>query len=83
MMTAQEAYELANRKSRYGHRDWLVWKGRNGQYHAELTTRDSFKAALLAVGTQGRFTLCGSDGVRYYMTWPVAITWRRSLKHIA
>lgn len=82
-MTAQEAYALADRNARYGHRDWVVWKDRTGGYRAELSTRSNFKAAMLAVGTKGHFTVKGGDGVSYHITWPVAVTWIRSFKHIA
>jgi hypothetical protein len=82
-MTAQEAYTLAKRKSRFGHRDWIVWKDRNGEFHAELATADSFKAAMLAVGTKGAFSVEGSDGCSYYMTWRLAVSWRRNLQYVA
>lgn len=51
-LSRTEAMELAKRKSRYGHRDWIVWsEGDEGK--AEQITADGVRRAIKA----GRFTL--------------------------
>ena len=37
-MTNTEAFDLAQRKARYGHQHWIVWATRNGGYEAKLAT---------------------------------------------
>ncbi len=64
-MTGTEARELAIRKARYGHNDWIIWKDKTtGDWHAEKETSASVKRALLAVGTQG-----------YYMCYTASKAW--------
>ncbi|HYF09529.1 MAG TPA: hypothetical protein VD970_18055 [Acetobacteraceae bacterium] len=53
-MTGTEAFELATRKARFGHRDWIVWQERDGSYRAEARAPAAVKRALLANGTKGR-----------------------------
>ncbi len=60
-MTHTEAYRLAQHKARYGHRDWLVWKNKEGENFAEPLNADSMKRCLLAEGTQGRWLLIGKN----------------------
>ena len=71
-MTGQEAYALAQRKARYGHKAWIVWRGRDGTWNAAVETVAAVRQAMLDVGTQGRWTAIGTreyvqrwrDGVR-------------------
>jgi len=53
--TPSTAHSLAERKARYGHRYWIVYR-LNGELRAECASAESLKAALLASGTQGKFT---------------------------
>lgn len=55
-MTSQEAFALAQRKARYGHKSWIVWPGRDGVWNAALETVENVRQAMLSVGTQGRWT---------------------------
>lgn len=65
-----EVYETAKRKARYGHRDWLVWIGRDGKRYAAPRTAESLKAALLASGTQGKFSMyCANDAQGWNIGW--------------
>lgn len=50
-----EAAVIAKRKAMKGHKTWLVFVKRDGSYVARLYTAEAIKAAMLAVGTQGRF----------------------------
>jgi hypothetical protein len=53
-MTLQEAFDLAVRKARYGHKDWIVWTdGKEG--FAELCTAEAVKSGLDSLATQDRF----------------------------
>ncbi len=54
----------AKRKARYGHRDWLYWRDKNGMPHAELKSEESLKEAMTALEESCLVTLlCASDGV--------------------
>lgn len=73
-MTVQEAFTIANRKAKHGHKDWIVWEGVNGIWHTEAVSAKSLKSAMLATGTQGRFTkVCASNAHRWTMTWRLAL----------
>lgn len=79
-MTGNDAYAEATRKAKYGHRDWLVWQNRDGSWSARRASADAIKAALLAVGTAGRFTLVSaSTAIRNKYNWRMGITfWRNA-----
>jgi hypothetical protein len=69
-MTFQEA----QRKARFGHRDWITWRGRDGAFNVARSAPDIVKAALLAVGTKGRFTLiAASTGTPISCGWSYGI----------
>jgi hypothetical protein len=58
------SYADVVRKARHGHRDWLVWHGRDGSLRAAVKTAATIKAMLLEVGTRGKWYLVGAnDGV--------------------
>lgn len=75
--TAAAAYDAAKRRARYAHRQSVVWQAADG-WHAEDYSRDALKAAMLAAGTQGRFTVVSSTAsVR--TGWRLAVRQLRSL----
>lgn len=77
-----ELWAMAERKARYGHRDWLVWRDRLGQLHAAVKTAASLKQALLDTGTQYRFTCIGAtDGWRHIVSWPIGLNMLRQTKY--
>lgn len=55
-MTGEDAYALAAKKARYGHKSWIVWQDRDREWHADVESASAVKRAMLAVGTQGRWT---------------------------
>jgi len=64
----------ARRRARYGHRDWVAWRGRDGVLRAEPKTAESVKRALLAVGTKGSWYLIDrSTGTLNLMDWPIGL----------
>lgn len=68
------AYQQAQTKARYGHRDWIVYRTKDGTRTAEPSTSQSIKRALLAVGTQGHFTLIlASTGAPLRKGWKAGI----------
>lgn len=75
MPDAAEAFALARRKARYGHRIWIVWQDRANQYHAALATSESIKAALLAVGTGGHFSGFSGDRFGHRLNWRTGLAW--------
>ncbi len=65
-MTFQEV----QRKARFGHRDWLFWRGRDGGERFQQRSAQAVKNALLDIGTQGRFSLLSaSTGIPMRMGW--------------
>jgi hypothetical protein len=67
------------RKARYGRRDWLVWRERDGRDRYEVMTKEAIKAALLAIGTKGRFTMvAGGSGQLHRVGWRQGILMRRN-----
>lgn len=58
-MTLKDATDLAEKKARYTHKDWLVYGDKAGNFFSEPVTADSLKRCLLATGTQGKWRLIG------------------------
>lgn len=71
-MTGPEAHNLARHQARYGHKSWIVWKDRDGAWNAAIETAASVKEAMLAVGTQGRWTAISRHS--YVQRWRDGIT---------
>lgn len=80
--TGDDAREFATKKARYGHKDWIVWQDKSGQWVAALRTAESVKQAMLATGTQGIFRtyLSCDPSFPMYVDWPLAAMWLRHLK---
>lgn len=71
------------RKARYGHRDWIVWNDRAGAMKARQANRDAIKAALLDVGTAGRwFVVAASTGVMHRYGFSDGCRMMRNAKHL-
>jgi hypothetical protein len=83
MPNANPQVEVATRKAIKGHRDWLVWKDRQGETHTNLATADAYKAAMLDTGTKRNFTLIAANSGHFYrMTWPLAVRhWRNARRY--
>ena len=81
-MDGHEAHELARRKSRYGHRDWIVWRERDGTFRAEVRSPAAIRKALLANGTKGRrwWVFHGSSGVASIGFWAMGLIMLRNAK---
>jgi hypothetical protein len=70
---------VAAHKSRFGRRDWVVWRGKDGNQHAAPRTLETLKAAMLAHGTQNTFT-CYNAGVGQLTDWRIANNMRRQIQ---
>jgi hypothetical protein len=57
------AFAELRRKARYGHRSYVYWTDREGALRWAPYGRDGIKAAILAVGAKGRFSLLDEGGV--------------------
>lgn len=79
-LIAKDAYATAQRKARYGHRQWVVWREPSGQDRAEPATADNLKRAMLDTGTQGKFTGYCADGCPMVLRWRMALTWWRNAR---
>lgn len=66
-------------RTRAKRRDVIGWRGRDGAYYAATRTVETIKAAMLAVGTTGRFALY-SGRTSQVMTWPQAVILRRNTR---
>lgn len=82
-MDGTTAFDLARRKARHGHRDWIVWRDRTGDYHAECRTPATIKHALLANGTKGRawWIISASTGVSLIGFWAMGLIMLRNARH--
>lgn len=59
-LTGPGAFQEAQKKARFGHRDWIGWRSPTG-YRAAPKTRENVKRMLLDVGTKGNWTLIMAD----------------------
>lgn len=70
------------KKARYGHANWLFWTDHAGVNYAGRVNQENVKAAMLAIGTKGRFyEIAGSTGTLHRMNWPLAVIRRRNCKY--
>lgn len=83
MPHADPLVDVAIRKATKGHRDWLIWRNKAGDTQIGAATQETYKAAMLATGTQAWFTLVsGNTGHFYRMTWRLAVrAWRNAKRH--
>lgn len=66
--------QAIQRKARYGHKDWVIWKDRDGSYRAAPKSIESVKSALLATGTNGDWDLIGANDA-----WTMNCSWKMGL----
>ena len=77
-----EASAYAKKKARYGHRDWIIYRAKDGGVIASRRSAESLKAALLNVGVKGRFTCySASDCVPQAIGWSIGIIMLSNTKH--
>lgn len=68
-----DSFQLAKRKARYGHRDWLCWEDVDGS-HAAPKTAANVEAMLSAIGTEGKwFLLLANDGCLMKGYWELGL----------
>jgi len=72
-LTGPAAFQQAQRKARFGHRDWLCWRNAAGVIAAPKT-RENVKRMLLDSGTKGNWSLiCADNGVPMRGFWWLGI----------
>jgi hypothetical protein len=77
----RSAFETARRNARYGHRDWLVWKSKDGDQQAGILNRDNLKSALMACGTRSTFALIHANcATGQVVGWAMGTLMLRNLK---
>lgn len=74
------AADIARHKSKYGHCEWVLWTGKDGQACSAKLTADTIKAAMLATGTQGKFTIYYPDGIPVCGYWWLGCNIIRQIK---
>lgn len=73
-----DAIGLAERKARYGHRNWIYWADREGTMHTAVQNAASLKQALLDTGTQYCFAQIGANNaVHMIISWPIGLNMLR------
>ena len=78
-MTLQEA----QRKARYGHRDYITFTARNGVEVVDRLTPALLKQAMLAGGTKGKFyVIAANSGVMHRYGWRVGLNMLRNWQYI-
>lgn len=78
-LTLQEA----QKKARFGHRDWVFFRDATGTGRAGRFSRDALKAALLASGCAGHFyVVCASTGVLERHGWRSGCLMLRNVRHL-
>lgn len=71
----------AKAKARQSRYDQIVWTERDGSRRADRVTADSVKAAMLAAGTKGRFTLYQAHTAHAFsITWRLAVAYLGNLR---
>jgi hypothetical protein len=79
---SNDAFGLAKRKAKRGHQDWLVWPTSHGTWACDAMTAESIRAALLAVGTQGKFFLVSAgSGHCHVIRWRQGVVLLRNAKN--
>lgn len=75
-MVQNDLKSITIRKARYGHKDWLYWKTKDGNEQAELKTEESIKKMMKAIKETegaGLFLIIGkNDGVGMYVNESIA-----------
>lgn len=79
-MSATEANTIARRKSRYGHKPWIVYREKSGELTAAKATQETIKAAMMAHGSQKHFWGYWSDGSALIVRWQMGLLWLRNMK---
>jgi hypothetical protein len=51
---AASAYGTAERKAKYGHRYWIVWRDRGGGYHGGVLGAEALERALAEYATNDK-----------------------------
>lgn len=81
VLIGQNAWHDAQRKARYGRKDWIGWIGKDGQRYAALESAQVIKTAMLATGTQNQFrAYTGGDSHGMIVTWGIASMMLRNAK---
>lgn len=80
-----DAFDLAKRMAKYGHRDWIVWQTEGGAWKSAKLSRDSLEAAMAeAVGSEakpGRFSCIGRDtAIGQTVSPALAAVWLSNMK---
>lgn len=77
-MTNTDAFSIAKRRAKS--RPQIVWKDKSGAFVVAARSAKNIKRALLAVGTQGRFTEITSPRMFFTHTWGIGILMIRNAR---
>lgn len=80
-LTGPKAFQEAQKKARFGHKDWIVWRGPKGLV-ATPKTKANVKRMLLDTGTKGNWSLIEADsGCPMKGFWWLGINLIRQAQH--
>lgn len=83
MTAAPLDLQTAQKKARFGHRDWVYWTRRDGVGMAAPASRASVKSAMVDLGTSGRFLLlAASTGVPHLQRWNDGCRMMRNARYL-
>ena len=72
--TSESAHDPAERKARYGHRDWIVWRDETDTAKTAPRTTEALEQAIQESASRGYFHHYGaSSGVSYLITPDLAV----------
>lgn len=82
VLTGADAGLIARRKAKYSNYDWVVWRDPDGVLCAGRCSAEVIKRAMLATGTQGRFTRyeARTGCAMSSSSWGVAVAWFKNAR---
>lgn len=74
VIEGEQVHITAKRKAQYSQYDWVVWRGNDGVKRASRVSAKTVKTAMLATGTQKRFTVYQRrTGIAHITSWRIAV----------
>jgi len=79
ILTGRTAWQEAQKRARFGHKEWIAWV-ENETLHAARLTTETLKRAMLSEGTQCRLINYGASAGAFIVSWSIACNMLRQLK---
>ncbi|MCW2240748.1 hypothetical protein [Azospirillum canadense] len=79
-LTNADAFARARHLAKHGRDDRVVYRDRTGLWHVSIPTAATLKAALLAIGTAGHFSVIDRKSISHRYNWSMALRWFRNAR---